>query len=126
MTLLMRRLGREAARAILADRLPALPAELAGAQPITDVMFTYSSVGGTRIGDTELAELRGRVVDVARSHGYPDTAERLPELEAALARILRQSLPMTPNEASQEEAGSWTSQYGALGATRMSEGSSAT
>ena len=70
-------------------------------------MFTYSSVGGTRIGDTELAELRGRVVDVARSHGYPDTAERLPELEAALARILRDSLPMTPNEASQEDAWSY-------------------
>ena len=85
MTLLMRRLGREAARAILADRLPALPAELAGAQPITDVMFTYSSVGGPASGTPNSPNCGDawstwhEAMDIrTRPSGCPSSRRRLP------------------------------------------------
>ena len=107
MTVLMRRLDRETARAILADQLQLPLDDLAGRQPVTDAVFTYSAVGGTRIGDMELGDVRGRIIEAARGHGYPSTVERVPELEASLAEILRASLPMTPNEASHEDAWSY-------------------
>jgi hypothetical protein len=102
----MRRLDREAAKQLIADRVCMPISQLAAGLPLMMVDFTYSPIGGTRITDDELGALRRELLEIAHAHGYPDSVERTSELEARLGETLHRVLPITPHEASQEDA--WT------------------
>jgi DNA-binding Lrp family transcriptional regulator len=101
----MRRLDREAAKKIITERVCMPIPQLAAGSPLT-IDFTYSPIGGTRITDDELGTLRRELLEIARSHGYPASVERTSELEARMGETLHRALPITPHEASQEDA--WT------------------
>jgi hypothetical protein len=105
-TLLMRRLDREAAKELIADHVRLPIPQLAAGLPLMTVDFTYSPIGGTRVTDDELGAVRRELLEIAHAHGYPESIERTPELEARLGEALHRALPMTPHEASQEDA--WT------------------
>jgi hypothetical protein len=105
--ILLRRLGRDAARDILAENL-ALPIEqLAEKMPIHTEQVGYSPVGGTRVTDADLAALRAEVLRVARAHGYPAAPVDLAHAEAELADVLHTTLRITANEASVDDAWSY-------------------
>lgn len=107
MTLLLPRLDRDAARAILARYERATLTEIAEALPDREPVLTYSPVGGSRIAGHELSALRGDLLRVAMEHGMPGTPTRVSEFEGRCARLLRKRLPMTPYEASHEEVWSY-------------------
>jgi hypothetical protein len=105
-TLLMRRLDREAAKELIVERVCLPIPQLAAGLPLMTDDFTYSAIGGTRATDDELGALRRELLEIARAHGYPMSVERTSELEARLGEALHHALPITPHEASQEDA--WT------------------
>lgn len=106
MTLLMRRLERERARELLSGTLGRPIEELAVGQPLHEEQYTLAPVGGTLVTDSQLRSLRARVLEVAREHGYPRATSDTTRFDGRLAPELHRLLPMTPNEASQEEV--WT------------------
>ena len=106
MTLLVPRLDRETARELIAQRLQS-PADIAGSMPDLRPPVTYSPVGGVRVEQTDLEELRRVLVELATSHGMPGAVDRTAEFEGNCARILRDRLHMTPHEASHEEVWSY-------------------
>jgi len=103
MTLLMPRLDRDAARELVARHAGTALDEVAALLPDRSSEVTYSAVGGARASDDDLLGLRGEVIDLARSHGWPDQALDLPAFESRCARVLHSRLPMTPHEAAHEE-----------------------
>ncbi|MDX1883240.1 DUF6339 family protein [Mycolicibacterium sp. 120270] len=80
--------------------------ELAAAMPETGQTVTYTPVGGTRIAESDLFTLREEVLSLARAHGMPDSLNNSSEFEGRAARLLRERLNISPNEASHEEV--WT------------------
>ena len=88
MTLLVPRLDRETARELIAQRLQS-PADIAGSMPDLRLPVTYSPVGGVRVEQTDLEELRRVLVGLATSHGMPGAVDRTAEFEGNCARILR-------------------------------------
>jgi hypothetical protein len=105
-TLLMRRLDRDVAKQLIAERVGLPIPQLAAGLPLRSVDFTYSPTGGSRVTDAELGVLRQEVLEIAYAHGYPGSVERTSELEAAVGEALHRALPITPYEASHEDA--WT------------------
>ena len=106
MTLLVPRLDRETARELVAERLQS-PADIAGSMPDLRPPIAYSPVGGVRVEQTDLEELRRVLVELAASHGMPGAVDRTAEFEGSCARVLRDRLDMTPHEASHEEVWSY-------------------
>ena len=102
----MRRLERERARELLSGTLGRPIEEIAIGQPLHEEQYTLAPVGGTLVTDSQLGSLRARVLEVAREHGYPGAASDTTRFDGRLAPALHRLLPMTPNEASQEEV--WT------------------
>ena len=102
------RLGREAAREIIAGRLGSSLAEVAAALPDRSPVITYSPVGGARMSSRRSRDARGATYSqLAREHGFPGQPLRLTDFEGACARLLHARLPMTPHEASHEEVWSY-------------------
>jgi hypothetical protein len=107
MTLLVPHLDRTRAHAIVA-RLSGVPlTDVTRVLPDYPVEVTYSPVGGSRVTDEELADLRREVLTLAREHGLPDEPTRVSEFEGRCACLLHDRLPMTPHEASHEEVWSY-------------------
>jgi hypothetical protein len=107
MTVLLPRLDRDAARAIIAAGQGSTPAEVAAALPDLSVVATYSPVGGTRITEGDLGALRREMLSLAWKYGMPGAPKLVSEFEGQCARLLHERLPMTPHEASQEEVWSY-------------------
>lgn len=100
------RLAREPALQLL-ESLPITDVhKLAAAMPDTAQTVTYTPVGGTRIADSELSALRDDIIALAREHGMPSPVQNPSEFEGRAARLIRQHLNISPNEASHEEV--WT------------------
>jgi hypothetical protein len=105
-TLLLRRLDRDAARFTLDEHLSLPLEELGRRLPITaDV--THSPVGGTLIDDAELRGLRAAAIAIAREHGYPEPPRDVATLEERLADLLHDRLRITANEASVDDVWSY-------------------
>ncbi|KUI48132.1 hypothetical protein AU198_19065 [Mycobacterium sp. GA-1199] len=104
--LVLPRLAREPALQLLATLPLSGLKQLAAAMPDTGQTVTYTPVGGTRISDGELSTLRDELVTLAREHGMPYPIQNPSEFEGRAARLLRQRLDISPNEASHEEV--WT------------------
>lgn len=107
MTLLLPRLDRDVARAMIARHERSTLTEIANALPDHEPVVTYSPVGGSRITDQELSTLRRDVLALAVKHGMPEQPTRLSKFEGRCARLLYERLPMTPHEASHEEVWSY-------------------
>lgn len=101
------RLSRESALQLI-DSLPISDlVELGSAMPDNSQAVTYTPVGGTRITDVDLSKLRTEVLSLAREYGMPDSVQNPSEFEGRTARLLREHLDISPNEASHEEVWSY-------------------
>ena len=101
------RLDRESASAMLERLLTPDVAVLTSAMPDLSPGHHIFAVGGTRISELELRDLRTAVVELAREHGMPGALSRSQEFEGRAARLLHQMLPMTPHEFAHEEVWSY-------------------
>jgi hypothetical protein len=81
--------------------------EISAAMPETNVVLTYSPVGGRRIDTGELAQLRTSLMEIAREHGMPDAISDVSGWEAKSARAIHAGLCMTAHEASHDEVWSF-------------------
>lgn len=107
MTVVLPRLDRAAASALLEQhRHQPLP-DVARCMPARDISLTYAAVGGRRIEEATLRELRERLLELATKHGFPDGTRAVSEFEGSAARLVREMLEMTPHEASLEEVWSY-------------------
>jgi hypothetical protein len=109
MNLLIPRLARDAALALLEEHRTDDVAAIKVAMPIRHATVTLSPLGGARVDDETLSSLRSDLIRLADQHGFPQTAprEQLQAFEGAAARLLHAALPMTPHEASEEEVWSY-------------------
>jgi hypothetical protein len=101
------RLDRGTAAEIIAHlrELP-LP-EVSSAMPEIPENLTYSPVGGQRVGEESMANLRRGLMEIAIEHGMPGPIREVSEWESRSARFLHSALVITPHEASQEEVWSY-------------------
>jgi hypothetical protein len=101
------RLTRESALQLL-DSLPISDlAELGSVMPDTSSAVTFTPVGGTRVAHETLSQLRVEVLSLAREYGMPNSLQNPSEFEGRTARLLREHLQISPNEASHEEVWSY-------------------
>jgi len=108
MTVVLPRLNRETATALIAQHVASDPATIAESMPIHPPTVTYSPTGGVPIGETALRDIRAALVTIAREHGWPNApVHGTSEFEGKSARVLHRSLPMTPHEASHDEIWSY-------------------
>ncbi|TDH46680.1 hypothetical protein E2F47_27105 [Mycobacterium eburneum] len=105
--LVLPRLARESALEVVEALLDTNLEKLSSSMPYEASSVTYTPVGGTRIQDQDLANLRSEVVALAREHGMPSELQNPSEFEGRAARLLRERLVITPNEASYEEVWSY-------------------
>lgn len=101
------RLDKQLARELLSRHLSLELQHLAQLMPDLSPSVTYTPVGGQRIDEAQLAALRARIVDFAASCGMPSRLADASVFEGQAARILYEMLPMSPNEAAQEEVWSY-------------------
>jgi hypothetical protein len=105
--LVLPRLDRESALEILRTHLDATSDVIAAHMPDTTPVVTYTPVGGTRIEERQLVQLRLQMVGLAQEYGMPGRVVTPSEFEGRAARLLHNLLPMSPNEASYEEVWSY-------------------
>src|SRR4051812_24832526 len=103
MTLVIPRLDRESARAIVEPFVAAATPEERPEMPNLEQSVTYPPIGGTRITHAELVALREAVVSLAISHGMPAEVSAFQAFDSQVARVLHEKLDLTPHEASFDE-----------------------
>ncbi len=101
------RIAKHSVAEILRDELTAGLAEISSRMPELTAPVTYTPVGGQRIEMSQLERLRADVLEVAREHGMPDRIIDPSSFEGRVARLLHETLPMSANEASNEEVWSY-------------------
>jgi hypothetical protein len=101
------RVDKHSATELLDNHLSEDLAEIGSRMPDRSPVITYTPVGGLRIDDQRLADLRKEVVELACQHGMPGRVANLSVFEGQLARLLHERMPMSPNEASHEEVWSY-------------------
>jgi len=101
------RIAKHTANEILKEHLATGLAEIASSMPDLPSNVTYTPVGGRRIEPQQLEQLRADVVELAREHGMPNRIFAPSVFEGRGARLLREALPMSANEASHEEVWSY-------------------
>lgn len=104
MTALLPRLDREQTLAQIEEARSLTVAEIATRMPVSDVTTTSSALGGMQLSDDQLHRLRAAIIELARGHGYPDTATRAPLFDALCAPLIHDGLGIAPHEASEEDA----------------------
>ncbi len=103
MTLLVPRLDRPSADALIDQWVGAEPGLLTAAMPLPAPAVTFSEVGGSRTDEGELRELRLELLALAEGHGMPGAPVDRAGFEATAAAILHGRLTVTPHEASHDE-----------------------
>jgi hypothetical protein len=107
MTLVLPRLDRTTAQELLEQKLDLPVGELSSSLPDRSPVVTYASVGGQRVEESVLQQLRSDLLAIADEHGLPGAPRDLSTFEGRAARLLRGVLDMTPHEASHEEVWSY-------------------
>lgn len=82
-------------------------AQIASSMPDLTPTITYTPVGGQRIETRQLEQLRSDILQLAHEHGMPNRIIETAVFEGRAARLLREALPMSANEASHEEVWSY-------------------
>ena len=101
------RIAKHSAADLLKVHLGSGLAEIASSMPDLTSTITYTPVGGQRVETQQLEQLRSEILALAREHGMPDRITEPSIFEGRGARLLRESLPMSANEASHEEVWSY-------------------
>lgn len=109
MNVVLPRLSRDDAVQVIARFVAMDLTEVGKGMPHRVASVTYSPVGGGRVDDTDLRELRASIVEIARDHGMPNAPARGMSMsfDGRVARFIHSALPMTPHEASYEEVWSY-------------------
>lgn len=101
------RIARHSAAELLKNHLGKGMAEIAIRMPDLTPTITYTPVGGQRIENGQLEQLRTDILRLAHEHGMPNRVSEPSVFEGRAARLLREALPMSANEASSEEVWSY-------------------
>lgn len=101
------RIAKHSATELLKTHLSSELREITSSMPDLTPTITYTPVGGQRIETQQLAQLRADILELAREHGMPNRIIEPSTFEGRGARILRDALPMSANEASHEEVWSY-------------------
>lgn len=101
------RIAKHSANELLKVHLSNGLAEIASSMPDLTPTITYTPVGGQRIEMRQLEKLRTDILGLAREHGMPNRIIEASVFEGRAARILREALPMSANEAAHEEVWSY-------------------
>jgi hypothetical protein len=101
------RITRHSATELLKIHLSNGIAEIASSMPDLTPTITYTPVGGQRIENGQLEQLRTDILRLAHEHGMPSRIIEPSVFEGRAARLLREALPMSANEASHEEVWSY-------------------
>lgn len=101
------RIARHSAAELLKNHLSNGIAEIASSMPDLTPTITYTPVGGQRIESRQLEQLRTDILRLAHEHGMPNRIIEPSVFEGRAARLLREALPMSANEASYEEVWSY-------------------
>ncbi|MCX2716034.1 DUF6339 family protein [Mycolicibacterium sp. J2] len=101
------RIARHSATELLKNHLSNGIAEIASSMPDLTPTITYTPVGGQRIDNGQLEQLRTDIIELAHEHGMPNRIVEPPVFEGRAARLLHEALPMSANEASHEEVWSY-------------------
>ncbi|MEZ0350692.1 hypothetical protein [Mycobacterium sp. pR1184] len=101
------RIDRQTALELLNSHLGEDLPEISSRMPDQTPVVTFTPVGGARIDDQRLFELRKEVVELACQYGMPGRVANLSVFEGRLARLLHERIPMSLNEASHEEVWSY-------------------
>ncbi|OFB37073.1 hypothetical protein BA059_20855 [Mycolicibacterium sp. (ex Dasyatis americana)] len=101
------RLAKYSAADLLKVNLTRELAEITSSMPDLTPTITYTPVGGQRIETHQLEQLRSDILELAREHGMPNRIIEPSIFEGRGARLLREALAMSANEASHEEVWSY-------------------
>ncbi len=101
------RIAKHSATELLKTRLSSGLDEIASSMPDLTQTITYTPVGGQRVQTHQLEQLRTNILALAREHGMPNRITEPSIFEGRVARLLRESLPMSANEASHEDVWSY-------------------
>lgn len=101
------RIAKHSAAELLKNHLSNGIAEIASSMPDPTPTITYTPVGGQRIENRQLEQLRTDILRLAHEHGMPNRIIEASVFEGRAARLLREALPMSANEASHEEVWSY-------------------
>lgn len=101
------RIAKHSATELLKVHLSGGLAEIASSMPDLTLTTTYTPVGGQRVETHQLEQLRTDILALAREHGMPNRITEPAIFEGRGARLLREALPMSANEASHEEVWSY-------------------
>ncbi|MCV7412710.1 hypothetical protein AWC05_00490 [Mycobacterium florentinum] len=101
------RIDRQTALELLNSHLSEDLLEISSRMPDQTPVVTFTPVGGLRIDDQQLIDLRKEVVELACRYGMPGRITSLSVFEGRLARLLHERIPMSLNEASHEEVWSY-------------------
>lgn len=101
------RIAKHSATELLKVHLSEGLAEIASRMPDLTPTVTYTPVGGQRIETRQLEQLRDDILRLAREHGMPNRISEPSIFEGRAARLLREALPMSANEAAHEEVWSY-------------------
>jgi hypothetical protein len=108
MTLLYPRLDRDLGRERIRDIQGLSTDELAGRVELLLPGHTFAPIGGREATEGEIGELRGTVVEVAATCGFParpSMSERV-RFDGRTGRLLYESMKLSPHQAADE--GLWT------------------
>lgn len=101
------RIAKHSAAELLKAHLSSELSQITGSMPDLTPTVTYTPVGGQRIETHQLVQLRTDILELASEHGMPNRIIEPSIFEGRGARLLRDALPMSPNEASNEEVWSY-------------------
>jgi len=80
------------------------PSDLADRDFLHHEQAIFPSASGERISDEGLAEIRGRILGVARQYGFPDPlGRRTAHFDRDCAVAIHDAVPITPHEAASQE-----------------------
>lgn len=101
------RLNRDAATLLIDAAVDQPLTSLSEHLPDLSVSATWPAVAEPRIDSATLTGLRGLLLALAASHGFPDQVRATSDFDAAAAAVLREQLPLTAHEAAQDDGWAW-------------------
>lgn len=101
------RLNRDAATLLIDAAVDRPLTSINELLPDLNAPTTWPAVAEPRIDPASLTALRGQLLELAVSHGFPAHTRPTAEFDAAAAAILHEQLPLTAHEAAQDDGWAW-------------------
>lgn len=101
------RLSASAARRLLRE-FEGAPLDHVRMQSVAQAFTTWATSGGRRVSPEELQDIRGTVLEIARSHGYPNGEEREARaFDAGCTIWFGEAVPLPAGEALRDDVWTW-------------------